>query len=106
MMTLIFFSLFMLIECIVVGYTLVVASRAADQSAREAVLHHPDPGAAQAGEQAGYDSLPAAMRGNSDIDVSFDGREAHSTAHVDVPLVVPGWASVPFTMTASSAARP
>jgi hypothetical protein len=85
---------------------MTLASRAANQSARETAVRIPDAEAANRGEDLAHDDLPGAWRGGSDIDVLVEDGQAQSHVRLRVPLILPGWASFPMTVTASSAARP
>lgn len=99
-------SVMMLWQCALIGYTMFLASRAADTAAREAAVRTPDVDASARGEAAGRDGLQGAWRDGAEIDVTIHDDRAEADASLQVPLILPGWTSLPLTVTASSAATP
>lgn len=115
MILLVVFTIGLMWQAILVGYTVMLASRAADQAARETATQMPTPGAQNLGVDEGMDSLPGTWRSGADIDITTssdidiiatNGVWARADVSLQIPLIVPGWQGFPISVSASSEARP
>ncbi|MFI0774846.1 CpaE family protein [Streptomyces sp. NPDC021212] len=86
-------------QLVLVGYTYSLAGNAADKGARAGAA-----GGAGACQAAAQDDIPGAWSADIDCPGSGDGTVYKSTVRLSVPILFPGAADFPWTVTGSAGA--
>ncbi|MFG2135711.1 TadE/TadG family type IV pilus assembly protein [Streptomyces sp. NPDC048650] len=94
--------LVLLWQFVLVGYTYSLAANSADRGARAATAL--DNGGAGACRTAAVRDLPAAWRGSATTECGSGSGLWKATVHLKVPVLFPGAASFPWTVTGSAGA--
>lgn len=104
MLFLVVFTIGFMWQAILVGYTALLASRAADHAARETAIHLPGSQAQSQGIAEGEDTLPSAWQSGASVSVTTNGTYARANVSLQVPLLVPGWQNLPMSVSGSAGA--
>jgi len=86
-------------QLVLVGYTYSLAGNAADKGARAGAA-----GGAAACQSAAQDDIPGSWSADIDCPGAGDGRVYRSTVKLNVPILFPGAADFPWTVTGSAGA--
>lgn len=104
MLPVILVTLILLWECALLGYTYTLAGNAADQAARQATAAGRLETPAAACERAGREDLSGAWRQSAKVDCWTEPGLMKSRVALKVPVLFPGMADFPFTVTGEAAA--